>query len=59
MPRHRIDDPRHPIQTDVTAELAQLRHEQLADALARLDPAEERSIAEEGLDDDMASWPQY
>ena len=31
----------------------------LAEACARLDPAEERALAEEGLAADLASWPRY
>jgi hypothetical protein len=53
MPEHRINDPRQP------AELLRFKHEQLAEACAKLDPVEERSISEEGLAIDMASWAEY
>lgn len=59
MPEHRTNDPRPPPETGFTAELLRLKPGQLAEACAKVDPVEERSIAEEGLATDMASWPKY
>jgi hypothetical protein len=41
------------------AENLRIRRVRLAELAARLDPAEERSIAEEGLEADVTSWPEY
>ena len=38
---------------------AALRRAWFDDEYAKLDPAEERALAEEGLAADLADWPQY
>jgi len=35
------------------------RRARLAEACARLDPAEERALSEEGIAADSAAWPEY
>lgn len=47
------------IQAAVADKLARLARRDLAAACARLDPAFERALAEEGLTADAASWPAY
>ena len=47
------------IEAAVVAQLHRLRRNRLADACARLDPAEERALAEEGLGSDLEAWPEY
>jgi hypothetical protein len=34
-------------------------HERLAGECAKLDPAEEKALAEEGMGDELAHWPPY
>ena len=38
---------------------AALRRARFDDECAKLDPAEERALAEEGLAADLADWPEY
>jgi Arc/MetJ-type ribon-helix-helix transcriptional regulator len=47
------------IQAAVADKLARLARRDLAAACALLDPAVERSLAEEGLSADAASWPAF
>ena len=47
------------IEAAVAEQLARLRRTRLAEACALLDPAEERALADEGLADDLAAWPEY
>jgi len=47
------------IEAAVHEQLARLKRTRLADACSRLDPMEERSLAEEGLAVDAADWPEY
>lgn len=47
------------IQEALTDKLARLRHRRLARECARLNAAEERSIAEEGIEQDILQWPEY
>jgi hypothetical protein len=60
MPKHHIRAPKQAIEGPGAEERAQQsRLTRLANACAKLDPAEERSMAEEGLGFDVASWPGY
>ena len=59
-----VRDARYPnrsqaIEAAVAAHLERLEHCRLADECARLDPAAERAMAEEGLGLDTAGWPEY
>jgi Arc/MetJ-type ribon-helix-helix transcriptional regulator len=47
------------IESAVAEHLKRVRRTRLAEACSRLDPREERSLAEEGLGRDLASWPEY
>ena len=47
------------IEAAVRAQLDRLEHRRLADECAKLDPAAERAMAEEGLGVDAAGWPEY
>lgn len=59
-----VRDARYPnrsqaIEAAVASELARLDRRRLAEECAKLDPAAERALAEEGLGTDRAAWPEY
>jgi metal-responsive CopG/Arc/MetJ family transcriptional regulator len=47
------------IQEAVDEKLARLEKSRLAQECAKLDPAYEKALAEEGLSEDLAEWPEY
>lgn len=47
------------IEAAVYEQLTRFKRTRLAAACARLDPNEERALAEEGLGSDFADWPEY
>ncbi len=47
------------IQEAVAEKLARLERSRLAQECAKLDPEFEKAIAEEGLSEDLAEWPEY
>ncbi len=47
------------IEAAVMEKLERLEHRRLAVECAKLDPAAEQALADEGLHDDMAAWPAY
>jgi Arc/MetJ-type ribon-helix-helix transcriptional regulator len=47
------------IEAALTAQLERLEGRRLAEQCARLDPAAERALAEEGMGVDGAAWPEY
>jgi Arc/MetJ-type ribon-helix-helix transcriptional regulator len=47
------------VQEAVREMLTRLRRGRLARECAKLDPAVERELAEEGLDVELATWPEY
>jgi len=47
------------IQVAVDEKLSRLERGRLARECAKLDPAEEQALAEEGLGTELASWPEY
>ena len=47
------------IEAAVAAQLERLEPRRLSDKCAKLDPAAERAMAEEGLGLDAAAWPAY
>jgi Arc/MetJ-type ribon-helix-helix transcriptional regulator len=47
------------IQEAVDEKLARLEKSRLAQECAKLDPAFERALAEEGLSQDLKEWPEY
>lgn len=47
------------IESAVAEKLVRLSRARLARECAKLDPAEERRLADEGLAEDLRSWPGY
>lgn len=47
------------IQEAVEEKLARLDRSRLARECAKLDPAHEKALAEEGLSEDLSQWPEY
>ena len=47
------------IQEAVEEKLARLERSRLAKECAKLDPTFEKALAEEGLSEDAAEWPEY
>lgn len=47
------------IEEAVTEKLARIERSRLAEECAKLDPAFEKSLAEEGLSEDLTEWPEY
>ncbi len=47
------------VQEAVREMLSRLRRGRLARECAKLDPAVERDLAEEGLSAELATWPEY
>ncbi len=47
------------IQEAVAEKLARIEKSRLAQECAKLDPVFEKALAEEGLSEDLAEWPEY
>jgi Arc/MetJ-type ribon-helix-helix transcriptional regulator len=47
------------IEEAVAEKLARLERSRLAQECAKLDPAFEKALAEEGLSEDLAGWSEY
>ena len=47
------------IEEAVAEKLERLERSRLARECAKLDPAFEKGLAEEGLSEDLAEWPEY
>jgi Arc/MetJ-type ribon-helix-helix transcriptional regulator len=47
------------VEAAVEEKLARLERTRLAQECAKLDPAFERALAEEGLSGELAEWPEY
>jgi metal-responsive CopG/Arc/MetJ family transcriptional regulator len=47
------------IEAAVAEKLARLEKSRLAQECAKLDPEFEKALAEEGLSEDLAEWPEY
>ena len=47
------------IEAAVSEKLARLERSRLAEESAKLNPEDERALAEEGLDGDSDTWPEY
>lgn len=47
------------IEQAVQEKLERLERTRLARESAKLDPAEERALAEEGMSEELATWPSY
>jgi metal-responsive CopG/Arc/MetJ family transcriptional regulator len=57
--QHRFATRSQAIETAVRSELSRVRRTRLAEACSRLDPREEKALAEEGIASDAADWPEY
>jgi len=47
------------IEEAVKEKLARIERSRLAQECAKLDPTFEKALAEEGLSEDLAEWPEY
>lgn len=47
------------IQSALEEKLARLERNRLAEECAKLDPCAEQALADEGLAEDMAAWPEF
>ena len=47
------------IEEAVAEKLARLERSRLAQECAKLDPAFEKALAEEGFSEELAEWPEY
>ena len=47
------------IQVALQDKLARMRRSRLAQECAKLDPGEEHAFAEEGIAQELTSWPEY
>ena len=47
------------IQEAVSEKLIRMKHTRLAEESAKLEPAIERALSEEGLTGDLEQWPEY
>ena len=47
------------IQAAVREKIARVRRDRLAEECAKLDPAFEQAMAEEGMSGELAQWPEY
>ena len=47
------------IEMAVAEKLERIQRARLARECAKLDPAEEKALAEEGVGSDLAAWPEY
>ena len=47
------------IQAAVADKLARMEHSRLAAECAKLDPRQEQAMAEEGMGQELAAWPEY
>ncbi len=56
---HQFPSRSQAIQEAVEEKISRLDRSRLARECAKLDPAIEKVLAEEGLSDDLAKWPEY
>ena len=56
---HRYPNRSQAIEVAVAEKLERLKRGRLAREAARLNPREERALADEGLSADRESWPEY
>jgi Arc/MetJ-type ribon-helix-helix transcriptional regulator len=57
--RHIFHNRSQAIQEAVSEKLRRMKHTRLAEESAKLEPAIERAIADEGLAEDASQWPEY
>ena len=56
---HRFPNRSLAIQEAVDEKLGRLSRNRLAQECAKLDPDQERALAEEGMGGELAEWPEY
>lgn len=56
---HEFPNRSQAIQEAVEEKISRLDRSRLARECAKLDPAVEKALAEEGLSDELAKWPEY
>jgi len=56
---HQFPNRSQAIQEAVEEKISRLDRSRLARECAKLDPAIEKALAEEGLSDELAEWPEY
>lgn len=56
---HQFANRSQAIEAALAEKLARLARTRLAREAAKLDPMEEKALAEEGLASDSAAWPEY
>ena len=47
------------IQEAVSEKLLRMKHTRLAEESAKLEPAHEKAVSEEGFTEDIKQWPEY
>lgn len=57
--RHIFPSRSRAIQEAVQEKLGRIEHSRLARECAKLDPAFEKAMAEEGLSEELNKWPEY
>jgi len=57
--RHRFKNRSQAVESALAEKLARLARTRLAEECAKLDPAEERRFADEGMAATAESWPEY
>ena len=57
--RHRFRNRSQAVETALAEKLARLARTRLAEEASKLDPAEERRLADEGLAATGDAWPEY
>jgi metal-responsive CopG/Arc/MetJ family transcriptional regulator len=57
--KHVFQNRSQAIQEAVKEKLARIRRTRLAKECAKLDPALEKAMADEGLSEDLSQWPEY
>lgn len=59
MRRHVITNRSRAIQEAVQEKLERMERSRLAEECARLDPAYEKAMADDGLSEERVAWPKY
>ncbi len=57
--KHIFQNRSQAIQEAVKEKLSRIKRTRLAKECAKLDPAFEKTIADEGLTEDLSQWPEY
>jgi len=57
--RHRFKNRSQAVESALAEKLARLARTRLAEECAKLDPAEEQRLADEGMAATAESWPEY